>query len=82
MVSCCGDGDVVEIGEGDGDACRVGERRKSEKVDANLQLCRKGSFRTRSVRPPHNASSTSGCLHASGDITHSALTPCLPFPFG
>ena len=42
LVSCCGDGDVVDVDEGDGGG--FGERGKGEKdgvLDANLQMCQK-----------------------------------------
>jgi len=42
LVSCCGDGDVVDVDEGDGGG--FGEGRKGEKdgvLDANLQMRQK-----------------------------------------
>ena len=52
LVSCCGDSDVVDVDEGDGDGGGEGRGGK-EAGDANLQKCRKRSFRTCSVRSPY-----------------------------
>jgi len=52
LVWCCGDGDVVAVGEGDGGD--FGEGRTEKKVDgvldANLQMSRKWLFRTLTPR--------------------------------
>jgi len=55
LVSCCGDGGVVDVGEGDGDGVGGNGGKELRKwadsvLGANMQMCRKGSFRTCSVR--------------------------------
>ena len=59
LVSHCGDGDVVDVGEGDGGG--FGEEQGGKEagnlgnnvLGTNLQLCRKGLFRTCRVRPSY-----------------------------
>ena len=58
MISCCGDGDFVDVGEGDGGGFG-GKRKEAGKwedgvLDANLGTCQKGLFRTCSVRSPYS----------------------------
>ena len=55
LVLCCGDGSIVDVGEGNGDGVR-GNRGKELQLWAdsvlgvNMQMCQKGSFHMCSVR--------------------------------